>query len=235
MDANWWFRKIILGIPLRFFFPVRITGIENLPKSGSFIIAAGSHTTEIESALMAAHLHWLRIRFFAKAEYWDNGLMGWFMTATGQVPVNRQARDIGTEVVGKGVKLIREGHRIALQFYPESTRSYDGKVHKGGVSPARIAIETDRPVVPVGLRNMDRIQPEGAKLWQIRPFRRGVSIHIGTPIHPSNVTGIRPSDNVVSRQATALAARTMTEKIMLAIADLCGKEYAPTRLEYPRN
>lgn len=232
MDANWWFRKVLLGIPLRFLFPVTVIGWENLPKSGSFIIAAGSHTTEIESALIAANLHPLRIRFFAKAEYWKNPVVGWFMTATGQVPVDRSARDIGTAVVEVGVKLLRTGRRIALLFFPESTRSYDGKVHRGGVSAARISIRTDTPVIPVGLIGMEGIQPQGATLRQLRLFRRAV-INIGKPIYPSEWTSDASTKGLMAKQIESIAAKAMTDKIMRAIANLCVKDYSPDRLAIP--
>ncbi|MAU33951.1 hypothetical protein CMN23_02355 [Candidatus Saccharibacteria bacterium] len=230
MDANWWFRKIVLGIPLRLFFPVRVTGRKNLPRSGSYVIVAGSHTTEVESALIAAHLHQLKIRFFAKAEYWHHRLGAWFFNATGQRPVDRSARDIQREVVGVGVELLRTESRTVLLLYPESTRSYDGKVHAGGLSPARIAIQADVPLVPIGLVGMEKIQPPGKKLWQLRPFRRA-GIHIGAPIYPW-AAGSRP-EGVIKGAIETIEAKVLTERAMRAIADLCGKDYSPDRLKIP--
>ncbi len=232
MNANWWFRAVVLGPLLRLLFPVRVTGLENLPKSGSFIFAAGSHTTEIESAIIAANLWRLKIRFFAKAEYWDiNRVAGWFMTATGQVPINRQARDIQGEVVDVGVRILREGRRIVLLIYPESTRSFDGKVHRGAPSAARIALQADVPIVPMGLVGMDTIQPPGTSLKKLRFFQRG-SIHIGAPVYPWQTSGEKPK-GLLSRAAEGAEARLMTETVMKSIAALTYKQYSHDRLKIP--
>jgi 1-acyl-sn-glycerol-3-phosphate acyltransferase len=237
MDANWWFRTIIFGFPLRFFFPASVNGRQNLPVTGPFILVAGSHTTWIESLLIAAWMSWLKIHFFAKNSYWKNPIIGWFMTATGQVPVNRRTRDIQGEIVSVGVTLIetakRHHRRVAILFYPESTRNkIDNKVHAGGASAARIAIQTDVPLVPVGLIRMEKIVPVGAKWWHMRPFRRGVQINIGKPIAPWLPSDERP-DGIVSKGIESVQARLLTERAMRAVAQLAGKEYSPTRLEIP--
>ena len=165
-----------------------------------------------------------------EGEYWHHRLGAWFFNATGQRPVDRSARDIQREVVGVGVELLRTESRTVLLLYPESTRSYDGKVHAGGLSPARIAIQADVPLVPIGLVGMEKIQPPGKKLWQLRPFRRA-GIHIGAPIYPW-AAGSRP-EGVIKGAIETIEAKVLTERAMRAIADLCGKDYSPDRLKIP--
>ena len=139
MDWNAAFRKFILGIPLRLLFRVRVEGREHLPKKGPYIIAPGPHTTEIESALIAVHLPDIKIRFFAKAEYWSKSrLHGWFMTNTGQVPLSRTDSRAALEQIKSGAEILRQGGIMAM--YPEGTRSLDGRVHKGHTGVARTAI-----------------------------------------------------------------------------------------------
>ena len=54
-------------------------------------------------------------------------------------------------------------------IYPEGTRSRDGVLHKGHTGPARLALRTGAPIIPVGMRGTRDIQPPEAKFP--KPFK----------------------------------------------------------------
>src|SRR3546814_11639378 len=54
-------------------------------------------------------------------------------------------------------------------IYPEGTRARDGRLHRGHTGPARLALRTRAPIVPVGIVGTRDIQPPDAKVP--KPFK----------------------------------------------------------------
>lgn len=227
MNWNWMFRYVLLGPLLRAFFKVHVVGRENLPAKGPFILAVGSHTTELESALIQVYLRKYEIRFLAKAEYWrEKGRLGklkaWFMTNTGQIPVERlDPRNVG-KVINIGAEVLKGQGVLAL--YPEGTRSKDGKLHKGRTGAVRTAIRGNVVIVPVGLIGFDKLNPHG------QGFRPGMAtMVIGKPIDPHLAHDIVDVAARVTGSPHALEgalARPVTDRLMHVIAQLCHKPYS---------
>lgn len=225
---NWWFRTVLIGIPIRILVRVRVAGREYLPPVGrGCIFAFGSHTTEVESLAIPTYLFRYMIHFVAKAEYWQKGrLIRWFMTVTEQVPLERLDIHDRQKVSNVMLGLLATGKAVGV--YPEATRSRDGKVHNArSTGVARTALAADVPILPVGLKGFERINPPG-KLF--RPGR--AEMVIGPPIYPwllrAEIEQEYPtlSDNA---RETMLAKR-ITDTMMRTIAELCDKEYDPKRL-----
>jgi 1-acyl-sn-glycerol-3-phosphate acyltransferase len=146
-----------MGWPLTFgLFRLRADGVENLPKSGGFVLAA-NHTSNFDPWPLALPLWPHRyLRFMAKSElYWWP--LGPIINAGGGFPVRRGERDV--EAIRKAVELAREGHVIAM--FPHGTRERKGLVKKyeprAHTGAARIAIEADVPLVPAAIAGTDRL------------------------------------------------------------------------------
>lgn len=213
---NWFFRTLF-GMLLWPVTRVKVIGRERLP-AGPFIMVAGSHTTELESGIIAI---WLRrdMRFYAKQEIWKDWFMGTLMDLTGQIPVSRSGvREDAEMVTAKAVDALRKGS--VLGVFPEGTRSRDDMVHAGHPGFLYVAAEYghDIPIVPVGLIDMQRCFK----------WRRGSArIVIGEPLTIAQITcelGL-PSQQVEARTALAVTAY-----VMRRIATLADKEYSPQRL-----
>ena len=114
-------------------------------------------------------------------------------------------------------KVLDEGGLFGI--FPEGTRTRDGFLHRGKTGVARLAMRTGAPVVPIGLRGLDIIQPPDAKFP--RPFRRW-EVRIGEPIDPERY-GPDPKDNK--------ALRAFTDEIMFEIRELSGQTYVNTYSE----
>jgi 1-acyl-sn-glycerol-3-phosphate acyltransferase len=232
MNWNWMFRYVLLGPLLRAFFKVHVVGRENLPAKGPFVLAIGSHTTELESALIQVYLCEHEIHFLAKAEYWhEKGFKGklkaWFMTRTGQIPVKRLDPRNAGEVVDIGAAVLRDQGVLAL--YPEATRSKDGKLHKGRTGVVRTAIRGGAVIVPIGLIGFDKLNPPG------KGFRPGIAtMVIGKPIDPLIVHDVADMAARAAGSTKMLEhtlSRPVTEHLMRTIAKLCHKQYDSEYLE----
>ncbi|WP_405689694.1 lysophospholipid acyltransferase family protein [Streptomyces sp. NBC_00057] len=206
-------KYVILGPLLRLFFRPRIEGLEHIPEDGAAIVA-GNHLSFSDHFLMPAILK-RRITFLAKAEYFTGpGVKGRltaaFFRSIGQIPVDRSGKDAGQAAIREGLGVLSRGELLGI--YPEGTRSHDGRLYKGKVGVAVMAITAQVPVVPCAMVGTFEIQPPG----QVVPRIKRVTIRFGEPLDFSRYAGL---------ENQKAAIRAVTDEIMYAILGLSGQEY----------
>jgi len=204
----------------RFVFRPRITGRENIPKTGP-VIFASNHLSFIDSIVIPLTAP-RRVQFLAKSTYFTGtGFTGWvsrnFFTSIGAVGVERGAGQAAQVALDAGRSILESESAFAI--YPEGTRSLDGRLYRGRTGVAWLALTTGAVVVPVGLIGTQEIMPVGSKVPRIRK----ITVAFGEPID-------------VSEHGTAdsgKARRQATDEIMAAIHELSGQELAKTYNESP--
>ncbi|MCA1216912.1 lysophospholipid acyltransferase family protein [Streptomyces sp. 8L] len=208
-------KYVLLGPPLRMLFRPRIEGLRHVPAHGAAIIA-GNHLSFSDHLLMPAILR-RRITFLAKAEYFTGRgpkgrLTAFFFRGAGQIPVDRSGRSAGQAAIAEGLGVLARGELLGI--YPEGTRSHDGRLYKGKVGVAVMAIRAGVPVVPCAMLGTFELQPPGRKLPRIDGGR--VTIRFGEPLDFSRYAGL---------DGEKAAVRAVTDEIMYAILGLSGQEY----------
>ncbi len=188
---------------------IYLRGAEHLPGDGPAIICP-NHTSAIDSFLLPSVLP-RRITFVGKAEYLDDWKTRHLFPALGMIPLDRSGGDSSRRALDAAAGVLARGELFGI--YPEGTRSRDGRLHKGHTGPARLALRTGAPLVPVGILGTREIQPPGARAP--RPFRP-CEIRIGRPLDPSLRPG-RPDD--------PLMLRDLTDELMYEIRQLSGQDY----------
>ncbi|MEV6955234.1 lysophospholipid acyltransferase family protein [Streptomyces sp. NPDC051183] len=206
-------KHVLLGPLLRLLFRPRIEGLEHIPPEGAAIVA-GNHLSFSDHFLMPAILK-RRITFLAKAEYFTGpGLKGRltaaFFRSAGQIPVDRSGKDAGQAALREGLGVLSGGDLLGI--YPEGTRSHDGRLYKGKVGVAAMALGAGVPVVPCAMVGTFEIQPPGQKI----PNIRRVTIRFGRPLDFSRYAGMEGERAVL---------RAVTDEIMYEILELSGQEY----------
>lgn len=156
-----------------------------------------------------------RITFLAKAEYFTGpGLKGRltaaFFHSVGQIPVDRSGKGAGQAAIDEGLGVLRKGELLGI--YPEGTRSHDGRLYKGRVGVAAMALGAGAPVVPCAMVGTFELQPPGRKM----PRMGRVTIRFGKPLEFSRFAGME-------KERTAL--RAITDEIIHEIMQLSGQEY----------
>ncbi|WP_299537052.1 1-acyl-sn-glycerol-3-phosphate acyltransferase [uncultured Streptomyces sp.] len=203
----------VLGPLLRLLFRPRIEGLHHVPDDGAAIIA-GNHLSFSDHFLMPAILK-RRITFLAKAEYFTGpGVKGRltaaFFRSAGQIPVDRSGKEAGQAAIREGLGVLNKGELLGI--YPEGTRSHDGRLYKGKVGVAVMAIRAGVPVIPCAMVGTFEIQPPGQKV----PTIKQVTIRFGEPLDFSRYAGLEDQK---------AAIRAVTDEIMYAILGLSGQEY----------
>ncbi|MEU5097562.1 lysophospholipid acyltransferase family protein [Streptomyces sp. NPDC020996] len=206
-------KYVLLGPLLRLLFRPRIEGLEHVPDSGPAIIA-GNHLSFSDHFLMPAIIK-RRITFLAKKEYFTgSGIKGRltaaFFRSAGQIPVDRTGKDAGQAAIREGLGVLRRGELLGI--YPEGTRSHDGRLYKGKVGVAVMALKAQVPVVPCAMIGTFEAQPPG----QVVPDFRSVTIRFGKPLDFSRYAGMENEKAIL---------RAVTDEIMYAILSLSEQEY----------
>ncbi|GAA4815588.1 lysophospholipid acyltransferase family protein [Streptomyces ziwulingensis] len=206
-------KYVLLGPLLKLAFRPRIEGLHHVPASGAAIVA-GNHLSFSDHFLMPAVLK-RRITFLAKAEYFTGpGLKGrltaTFFRGAGQIPVDRSGKDAGQAAIREGLCVLDKDELLGI--YPEGTRSHDGRLYKGKVGVAVMALRAGAPVVPCAMIGTFEAQPPGRKIPRVRP----VVIRFGEPLDFSRYAGMEHEKAVL---------RAITDEIMYAILSLSGQEY----------
>ena len=201
--------RAVLTPALRFGWRVHVGGTDNIPTRGGAIVCP-NHVSVIDSFLLPSVLP-RRITFVGKAEYLDNWKTRYLFPALGMIPLDRSGGDASRRALDAAAQILEQGELFGI--YPEGTRSRDGRLHRGHTGPARLALRTGAPLVPVGLVGTREIQPPGHRVP--RPFRP-CAIRIGRPIDVGHYRD-RPDDHLVLRE--------LTDELMFEIRELSGQEY----------
>nr|WP_260860026.1 lysophospholipid acyltransferase family protein [Streptomyces cupreus] len=206
-------KYVLLGPLLRLLFRPRVEGLDHVPAAGAAIVA-GNHLSFADPLLMPAVLK-RRITFLAKAEYFTaSGLRGRLtalvLRGAGQIPVDRSGRAAGQAALRKGLGVLAQGELLAI--YPEGTRSPDGRLYKGKVGVAVLALAARVPVIPCAMVGTFQLCPWGRVLPGLPPVR----IRFGEPLDFSRFAGMAHEETVL---------RAVTDEITYAILRLSGQEY----------
>ncbi|MFI1869375.1 lysophospholipid acyltransferase family protein [Streptomyces jumonjinensis] len=206
-------KYVVLGPLLRLMFRPRIEGLEHIPEDGAAIVA-GNHLSFSDHFLLPAILR-RRITFLAKAEYFTGpGVKGRltaaFFRSVGQIPVDRSGKEAGQAAIREGLGVLSKGELLGI--YPEGTRSHDGRLYKGKVGVAVMALKAGVPVIPCAMVGTFEIQPPGQRLPKIKR----VTVRLGKPLDFSRYEGMENEKAVI---------RAVTDEIMYAILGLSGQEY----------
>ncbi len=127
-----------------------------VPEEGPLIIAC-NHINFMEIPLVYTHLQPRKVTAFAKAETWDNPLMGMLFNLWGAIPIQRGEAD--TTAFKLALKALQDGKILAIT--PEGTRSKTGELGRGLPGIVLVALHSDAPILPLvyygGERLLDNI------------------------------------------------------------------------------
>lgn len=159
---------------------VEVRGIEqvDLTKPHVFVCTHQS-TLDIAACFIAIPVP---LRFVAKKVLQYIPFLGWYMTATGMIFVDRGRSERAIRSLKRAGELIRNGASII--GYPEGTRSDDGKVRKLKKGNFIVAIESGVPVVPMAIEGTRLIMPKNS--FRLRPH--DIRINVGKPIPTEGYT-----------------------------------------------
>jgi len=206
-------KRIFLGPVIKLLFRPWVKGLDNIPAHGAAIIAS-NHLSFSDSIFMPLMVR-RPVVFLAKSEYFTGtGIKGRltaaFFRLTNQLPMDRSGGAASAASLNAGMEVLNAGGLLGI--YPEGTRSPDGRLYRGKVGVARLALEAGVPVIPVAMIGTDKVQPIGKRL----PNIRRIGMIFGEPLDFSQYRE-QAEDRTVQRK--------VTDDIMTHLMKLSGQEY----------
>jgi long-chain acyl-CoA synthetase len=159
-------------------FHLQARGVENLPKSGAYILSS-NHQSYIDPVVLASILPpevFDKVFAVGTSEIFGQGFMLWLARTLRVVVVDPDANLI--PAMRAGAYGLRQGHPLIL--YPEGERSIDGtpRIFKKGA--AILSIHMQVPIVPIAIEGFYEAWPRGKGFQKFTPLK----IEIGKPIMP---------------------------------------------------
>ena len=211
-EMVYWVLKALLTPVLRFFYRVRVEGLENIPADGAAILA-GNHLAVCDSFFLPLALR-RRITFVAKAEYFEDPKTAWFFRAAGLIPIKREGGSSSERALDSAREVLQSGGLFGI--YPEGTRSPDGRLYKGHTGVARLALQCHVPVIPVAMIGTREAQPIGRAIPRLF---MPITIRIAAPMR---------FERYADRAGDPKALRQITDEIMFELRELGGQQYVDT-------
>lgn len=179
--------------------------LRKVPERGPLILYT-NHIGSLEVPLLYAHLLPRRIAGIAKAETWDNRLMGWLFDLWDAIPVRRGEADL--EAMRRSLEALERGEIFAIA--PEGTRSRDGRLLRARPGVVVLALRSGAPLLPVAHWGAEAFD---ANLKKMR--RTDFHIRVGEPFR------LDPGGERVTQEVR----QQMVDEMMYRLAALMPPAY----------
>lgn len=204
-------------------------GQQHIPKTGGAVIVT-NHISNLDPIVLGQFLAYAGRypHYLGKASLFRVPVMGRIITACGQIPVERGTVN-AAQALSAAIEAVRAG--LAVTVYPEGTITLDPDLWPmtGKTGAARIALESNVPVIPVATWGGQEILGAKQVHWPRLFPRKTLRVLAGPPV---------PLDDLRAQPVTPAMLREATERIMSAItllvAQLRGEEPPAVRFD-PRS
>ena len=201
-------RKVISFVVKRITFIIcRIDAaqLSKIPAQGPLILAM-NHINFMDVPVFYTQLEPRLITGFAKAESWEDPLLGWLFRLYGGIPIHRGAADL--TALRTGLKALEAGQILAVA--PEGTRSGHGRLQRGNAGVVFVALRSGAPLLPVVYYGAENYR---SNLKRLR--RTDFHIVVGQPFY-LQTEGIKVTSDV---------RRQLVDEIMWQMAALLPPYY----------
>jgi 1-acyl-sn-glycerol-3-phosphate acyltransferase len=153
--ASLWGRTLMTCMPG---WRVEIDGRENLPPHGRAVVMVANH--ESMTDIWAMYYLGVQFRWLSKDSIFRIPIIGTTMKWCGYVAVNRQSRESGSEAMRQSALRLAMG--IPMFFFPEGTRSVDGKIKNFKLGAFKLAQNAGVPVLPIVIHGAGSLFAKGS-------------------------------------------------------------------------
>jgi 1-acyl-sn-glycerol-3-phosphate acyltransferase len=207
-----WLVRLLFNIIAR----VDVSGYENLPKEGSFVIAT-NHLGIVDAPIAFYAIdRW--DMFVLIAEKWEKvALFRWLGKYFNFIFIDRYHPDIKN--LRKVISLMEKNNILVIA--PEGTRSRVGSLIEAKPGVSYLATKLNRPIVPVAITGTE----DKALFGSLKKLRRA---HITLTAGPAFTLPTLPRENRDE------ALKQYTDEIMSHIAALLPENYRGVYADHPR-
>lgn len=150
---------------------VTVRGRQNVKPGQSYVILA-NHQSHFDIMTVYGHLN-MPFRWVIKEELRKAPFIGWYTSRAGHIFVDRSNRERALASLQVAKERLTNG--LSVLFFPEGTRSRDGRLipfKKGGF---HTAFDLGLPILPVSISGTWKVMP--SKTMKLLPGRVVITIH----------------------------------------------------------
>ncbi len=146
---------------------------ENLPQTGPAIIVS-NHLSYFDWAVLSA-VYWNRyLVFIGNRDLLNRGFVGWLMKLN--ILIFIDPLNPGLAFYKESLRRLDEARILVI--YPEGSRSKSGRMLEPRTGFIKLALRTNAPVIPIGMKGTFRILPPHKSI----PRPKRCEIFVGKPV-----------------------------------------------------
>lgn len=177
-----------------------ITGKENIPKSGNYIICP-NHQSHLDglwvwTAIGADNINIDKICCLAKKEHLDSELSKGWLRMLGGIPVDRSGNS--APAMKRASECLKDNYNILI--HPEGTRTKNGYLGEFRNGASKLAIDSGIKIIPVCINGAFEIYPFNRSLPKFFNFRKMkrhvINIAFGVHIDPTSKSTEEVTDEI---------------------------------------
>ncbi|KAI3446741.1 hypothetical protein Pfo_003406 [Paulownia fortunei] len=170
--AHYLVAKVWAFLTVAPFVKIEYEGLENLPPTDTPAMYVSNHQSflDIYTLLTLGR----SFKFISKTSVFLYPIIGWAMFLLGVIPLKRMDSRSQLDCLKQCITLVKKG--ASIFFFPEGTRSRDGKLGPFKKGAFSVAAKTGVPVVPITLSGTGEIMPPGME-GRLNPGSVKIIIH----------------------------------------------------------
>lgn len=141
------------------FWSLQKKGLERVDKKKAYVIVANHQSMADIICVFNTFLHF---KWVAKKELFKVPLLGWNMSLNGYVAIDRGNPESRERCLQECRDWLKKGSSVF--FFPEGTRSQDGKLRDFKPGAFRLAIESGHDILPIVIRDSLLAIPKHSRL-----------------------------------------------------------------------
>lgn len=138
---------------------IKITGPVDIDDRKPYVIVC-NHLSQADIPLIS-NLPW-EMKWVAKKELFDTPVIGWMMKLAGDISVDRKALNRRSKTLNAAADYLSK--KCSVIFFPEGTRSRNGKLNSFSNGAFELAIRENVPVLPLVIDGTQTCLPK--KSWK---------------------------------------------------------------------
>lgn len=168
------------------FWPLRIEDRDKIDRSQVYVMVS-NHQSILD--ILVIHALFVHFKWVSKRENARIPFIGWNVVLNQYVLFDRDSR-------GGSIKMMRDcrfhlDRGSSIMIFPEGTRSTSGKLRPFKEGAFRLALQAQRPILPIVLNGTGESLPKKGFILQKRtPIR----VRVLSPIHPDTFASMDPSE-----------------------------------------
>jgi len=165
---------------------IKVIGKDNIEKNETYVIVS-NHQSGAD--IIVLFLLWTSYKWVAKRSLLYYPFIGWNMWLNRYIVVDRNSKGSMRKMVVKAAKVLRSGSSVMI--FPEGTRSKDGMLQVFKTGAFYLALETEKPILPIVIKGTSMAIRKGGFLVN---KNHDIQAKVLPPIPYSCIRGMDPKE-----------------------------------------